>query len=442
MAVIVVRYLPNGDLDETFGVTGTGIVRTPLNGSERAVVAMAVNPQNQITVVTDGQGFQAVRYREDGTLVTSFGENGILGVSTPFPVSDAFIEIVQPVTKLAAAAPERRPGLAPGNPLDIGPFPVLTRLAVVGTDVTASPDSFAVGRYQPFAQPDQSFNEGNHVTTNFDGRPSRANCVRVDGDSRIYAAGSVPRDDGTATTSMALTRYRFDGAPDSSFNHGAGRVERPVVTHPFGVNDFQARAIAFGRQGSIVIGGDVYSHSSDADAGFLMRFTSDGDPDTQFSTDGLFLNVFAGIPENSYVTAVAVDGLNRTVVVGTIETPNREFAVARHRADGVRDTFFNGTGLGGTGGIATTGFVNALRSWPGAVTVGRADGIITVVGGADGAFAVARFRDNGKLATSFSGDGRVTTAVGEDNEWAFANEVAIDGRGRIVVAGVSITSVE
>ena len=190
MAVIVVRYLPDGRLDQTFG--GTGIVRTQLDGSERAVVAMAVNPQNQVTVVTSGQGFQAARYREDGTLVTSFGQNGILGVSTPFPVSDAFIEIVQPEAKLRSP---RRNGAAaaPGNPLDSGPLPLPTsRLAVVGTDFTASPDQFAVARYQPFAQADQSFNGGNHVTTNFDGRASKANCVRVDGDSRIYAAGSVP----------------------------------------------------------------------------------------------------------------------------------------------------------------------------------------------------------------------------------------------------------
>ena len=178
-----------------------------------------------------------------------------------------------------------------------------------------------------------------------------------------------------------------------------------------------------------MIGGDIYSQSSDADYGFIARFLSNGAQDTGFSFDGLFLDVFH--TENSYVTAVAVDGLNRAVVVGAVGTVNREFAVARHRADGVRDAAFEGAG------ITTTGFVNARQSWPGAVTVGLGNGIITVVGGADGAFAVARFRDNGTLDPSFSGDGRVTTAVGEDDEWAFAGEVAIDGRGRIVVAGVS-----
>jgi uncharacterized delta-60 repeat protein len=222
---------------------------------------------------------------------------------------------------------------------------------------------------------------------------------------------------------MASARYRSDGTADSTF-HGDGRAERQV-----GQNDTRARAITLGRQGSIVIAGDIHSQSSDADFGFLARFLSTGAPDTGFSLDGLVLDVFR--TENSYVTAVDVDGSNRAVVVGAVGTVNREFAVARLGADGVPDTAFNGTGR------TTTGFVNARRSLPRAVTVGQANGIITVVGGADGAFAVARFRDNGTLDQSFGGDGRVTTAVSADDESAFAGEVAIDGHGRIVVAGVS-----
>lgn len=382
MALIVVRYLPDGGLDQTFG--GTGIVRTQLDGSEEAVVAMAVNAQNQITVVTSGPGFQAARYREDGTQITSFGQNGTLSVPTPFPVSDAFIEIVQQQIGLGPAA-------ALGNPLDGGPLPLPTsRLAVVGTDSMASADRFAAGRYQPFAQADPTFNGGNHVTTNFDGRASNARCVRADKDGRIYAAGWVSRADGTASD-MALTRYRSDGTADSTFN-GDGRAERQV-----GQNDTRARAITLGRQGSIVIAGDIHSQSADADFGFLARFLSTGAQDPGFSNDGLFLDVFGqgnvfqpGEPrtENSYVTAVDVDGSNRAVVVGAVDVgvAKREFAVARFRADGVPDTAFNGTGR------TTTGFVNAGRSEPTAVTVGQANGIITVVGGADGAFAVARFR--------------------------------------------------
>ena len=197
---------------------------------------------------------------------------------------------------------------------------------------------------------------------------------------------------------MALARYRSDGTAYSTF-HGDGRVERQV-----GQNDTRARAIALDRQGSIVIAGDIHSQSADVDFGFLARFLSTGAQDTGFSNDGLFLDVFGqgntfqpGEPrtENSYVTAVAVDGSNRAVVVGAVL--NREFAVARFRADGVPDTAFNGTGR------TATGFVNAHRSLPTAVTVGQANGIITVVGGADGAFAVARFRDNGTSISCLGG---------------------------------------
>jgi uncharacterized delta-60 repeat protein len=56
--------------------------------------------------------------------------------------------------------------------------------------------------------------------------------------------------------------------------------------------------------------------------------------------------------------------------------------------------------------------------------------------GTDYDFAVVRYNSNGTLDSSFGTLGKVTTAIGTDSELAF--DVAIDGNGKIVVAGYSI----
>src|SRR2546423_379364 len=50
-------------------------------------------------------------------------------------------------------------------------------------------------------------------------------------------------------------------------------------------------------------------------------------------------------------------------------------------------------------------------------------------------FALARYNQNGSLDTSFDADGRVTTDFGSSND--FGSRVAIDSNGKIVVAGQS-----
>ena len=82
--VAVVRYNTNGTLDTTFG--NDGIVLTPITTGSGAPSAtdVAIDSQGRIVVVGgDGSHFELIRYTASGQLDGTFGNGGF--VSTPIP---------------------------------------------------------------------------------------------------------------------------------------------------------------------------------------------------------------------------------------------------------------------------------------------------------------------------------------------------------------------
>ncbi|QOV89073.1 NHL repeat-containing protein [Humisphaera borealis] len=144
------------------------------------------------------------------------------------------------------------------------------------------------------------------------------------------------------------------------------------------------------------------------------------------------------------IADVAVLPNGKVIAIGTL---NKDFAVARLSTDGKLDRTF-----GGGDGVATADFGGEDNPDFGiggdfANTVAiQADGKIVVAGGMTedawdnyGNTAVARFNTNGTLDNSFDGNGRMTinfTGVGE----SFANAIAIQPDGKLVVAGVANTA--
>lgn len=98
---------------------------------------------------------------------------------------------------------------------------------------------------------------------------------------------------------------------------------------------------------------------------------------------------------------------------------------AAHAAPGDLDTNFSGDGRVVETTLASS-FANAVAI--------QADGKIVVAGGLNGDFLVARYNTNGTLDTTFSGDGIVVTDFGGSGTDS-ASAVAIQSDGKIVVAG-------
>ena len=145
-----------------------------------------------------------------------------------------------------------------------------------------------------------------------------------------------------------------------------------------------------------------------------------GDLDTDFSSDGK-VRTSIGTFDTARDIAVQPDG--RLVVVGQSDG---NVAVARYAVTGALDTSFSGDGMvttdiGGNDDHATS-------------VVLQPDGRIVVAGGfgasIDHDFLVLRYNSNGTLDTTFGEGGIAAINFGEA-----AQDVALDGAGRIVVVG-------
>lgn len=128
------RYTANGVLDTTFGATGTGIVTTEIEQTNKG---FAVTVQVDKAIIVAGKAnsggankFALARYTENGTLDTTFNPQGTKPGTTTTSINDAAVAT-------AVALQSNGAIVAAGT-----------------TDQTASnPEAFAVARYNNIGQP-------------------------------------------------------------------------------------------------------------------------------------------------------------------------------------------------------------------------------------------------------------------------------------------------
>lgn len=224
-----------------------------------------------------------------------------------------------------------------------------------------------------------------------------------------------------------------DGDLDLSF--GVGGLAR------VGVEDIElgVRGIALQVDGKVVIC-DTDGFSGPSSSDFLVaRFNADGTPDSSFGSNGRTAIDFGA---KDYCSGLALQADGRIVLSGTTFNSalpvggDAMFAIARLNADGTPDPAFgDGTGR-------TTIQFPAGTSSAAAVVIQR-DGKIVVAGRAkvdepDYAmdFAVVRLLSNGSPDLQFGNAGRITAGPSDITSFDYANSVALDRQGRIVMAGV------
>jgi len=228
------------------------------------------------------------------------------------------------------------------------------------------------------------------------------------------------------TIQFAVARHLASGAVDGSFGSG-GTV---LVDFP-GSSTAVAAGVATDSQGRIVVAGRVL-------VGGLWRIgvarlTGTGALDTSFGSGGRVVTSFASA---SHVTAAAVvvDGSDRVLVAGSAEVASTGalFALVRYLSDGSLDTSFDGDGKVLTdfsSSISEEVFALGLDPWGDIVAAGTA-----AVQNGGRQFALARYTTSGALDTYFDSDGKVLT------DWATGNHevvlaLAFDGWGRIIAVG-------
>ncbi len=240
------------------------------------------------------------------------------------------------------------------------------------------------------------------------GGDNKALAMTVQSDGKILAAGYAY----FGTQQFAITRYSANGTIDTTFGEAGTRLEW------LGPGNAEAHGIAVQSSGKVVVGGFAVSDKSRFG---LARFNSDGSLDLTFGGGGAVTEI--GTDSAAYAMALQAD--DKILLGGwSISGGKKVFTIARYDAD----TPLLDTGFGSGGAvIAAAGTndqqINALAVQP--------DGKI-VAAGSDGASAIVvrRYNPDGSLDTGFASGGTFSST-----SMAGARDLAILGNGDILVAG-------
>lgn len=291
---------------------------------------------------------------------------------------------------------------------------------------------FVVPAVQVAAQPgtlDTSFGTNGAIIVPFDLGGSLTdvgNAIALQSDGKTVMAGYASVG---SQFDMVLTRLTVDGQVDNAFSGG-----RVSVAFDRGGGDADlATSVAVAPDGKIVVAG--FSDGVDSRDFALARLTSSGTLDTTFDLDGLVTVGFPfGTVSEAAIAAVALQPDGKIVACGFARRASQAtlMAVARLNLDGSLDTTFSGDGR------ATVDF-GPLNTDCTALAV-QPDGAVVLAGWTTSAsgphdFAVARLSAAGNLDTTFDSDGRVTIDFPGIQSDDFGEAVALDSRGRIVIAG-------
>ena len=309
------RYLPDGSLDSGFG--NQGLVFTDFNDDQDTAHAIAIQPDGRLLVAGNAvltaeteDDFGIARYLADGTLDTSFGQNGLAAIDI-----DGRDDVARDIHLLA----DGRILLA-GN----GFFPG-----------AGSPRQMTVIRLESNGVLDTSF-ASNGVANVPIGSFDEGHALAVQTNGSIIVGGIGDAD-------FAMIRFLQDGTLDSSFGN-AGIVSLDFAGEFDFLRDLQIIHNWNGQGERILAVGSARSGSSAASSDFAAAlFRLDGSLETGFGTNGtVTADLMPG--ERDEATSVALMD-NRIVLAGfSFMQGLSDFAMLGLTITGQPDPTFTTTG--------------------------------------------------------------------------------------------------
>ena len=441
------RYNTDGSLDTSFDTDGRvttaafifvtdGIVAVALQ-SDGKIVAAGYSGNTQ----SNNPDFALARYNTDGSLDTSFDGDGTVTTEIGTSGEQTTSVMVQPDGKIVAAGWSRLPTddfamvrYNTNGSLDTsfdGDGKVKTDVGhsgVSGTDVIVQADGkivtlaalsiFATGiaRYNADGTIDASFGSGGRIAITFNGDGVAPVELLLQPDQKIVV---VVRSGTQEAMRLGVMRYNADGTPDTSFD-GDGTIR---LTFP-GDTQSYASGGALAPDGKILVTGGTRNFQTGAVRNVIVRFNTDGSPDTSFDGDGF---LFSTTTQWSQI-GVQTDG---KIVASLAGSP---FMLARYNVNGSIDKSFDGDGMVLTPILVAGASIREIFPMP--------DGRLLVSGsttqdGANYDFALVRYLNDGSLDQSFNGFGKVVTPIlAGDDRLAGAR---IQSDGKIVAAGYALT---
>jgi len=295
---IVVTSSPSGD-NEKHGImlfTADGVLDTSFDGDGRLKIASG-GPNwdvwtTAVTVTSDDRimiagtspdnswdyRMKVYRLNTDGSLDTSFNNDGMRNVSFPSSVDNLANAVVMSGDKTVFG----------GSAAD-----------------SWSRHDMGIGQLTSDGRNDTAFASGDGRTyVDFGFGDSDVRELLVQADGKIVAIGESQVFDND--DSVAVTRLNADGSLDTSFS-GDGKF-----AHDFGTGSSFGWAGALDAEGRIVIAGQYNNGANDK--AFVMRLTTAGELDTSFGTGGIKTFDFVADHAEKF-NAIAVQG-NDMVVAG------------------------------------------------------------------------------------------------------------------------------
>lgn len=280
-------------------------------------------------------------------------------------------------------------------------------------------------RYNADLTPDTSFGSNGSVVYNGSGSGSDiGRALLIQDDGKIIAAGT--RAVGS-NYSLLVGRYNTNGSLDASFgSNGTATLNSKATTSDYGFG------AVLQPDEKIAVAGFNYDSATSLYSLILVRFNSNGTPDSAFGTNGIV--VYNG-STYGYDTAssLALQADGKLVAAGYRYDSggNQDFLIVRFNANGSVDTSF-----GANGAVKYNGFANKADT-ANALLI-QSDGKVLVAGrsynGANQDMLVIRLNSNGTLDTTFGTNGAVTYNSSANNDDT-ANSLALRADGKLIVGG-------
>jgi len=441
----LIRYLPNGDLDSTFGINGWV---TESDISYFNVVA-SQDDGKVLAIGSDGiygYNYYVNRYNQDGSPDPGFGN---------------------PDHKIFTSTESQIYGGTP-NISDIA-IQQNGRILLGGSMqyYSASPSyswsEFAVIALDSGGAIDSTYGDG-VVTTPFQidpmvGDPVVSNGLSLNllGDDKVLLAGNINSlldNEKSTNVNLAFVRYTASGSEDVDYAN-AGKA---IVNVNSDISDDWINSLSALQADGKILTATTNIGKLGADF-VLTRHNADGSLDTSFNGTGIVTTDIQTIREVSdygyiytnisddYVASIAVQEDGKILLAGDSAITNNSkressFVLVRYHQDGTLDADF------GDNGIVITSIGDGISYYNVSDFMGdmliQPDGKIVVTGGAwfdqsppapGYEFVTIRYNSDGTLDPAFGNGGYVVTNGYTARKNDYPTSIALQSDGKIVVGG-------
>ncbi|MCF6130116.1 T9SS type A sorting domain-containing protein [Flavobacterium sp. AS60] len=285
--MIVTRYNSNGTLDTSFGTNGITNISSIVLDNSLFIDSIRILASNKIMVTASNQQnkIYVLRFNSNGSLDTTFATNGLVTL----PVPDGFSSFTA-----------RGFYIYPDSSMLVGAFMYTA---------SNSNANYVLTRFLSDGTLDTNFGTNGFSITNINSGSSEPRTINVQADEKIVFSGSC-------YLNFVMIRYNTDGTLDTTFNTTG------IVKTNFGATSICSDAL-IESDGKIILVGNI------GDDFGCVRYNSNGTIDSAFGTNGAFRVDFGASYDYGRKIIEQPDGKYLTGGLTSYMCSDRAFALAR-----------------------------------------------------------------------------------------------------------------